>query len=103
MATAYKIQTLPKPFELIKKDESTENELNQLSAEVITLLGWDSLPERIKTTIFNDIRSFSNELMFNYTQINQEIRDRKKRIYYWIGQFKAGNCTEETAVEMLAN
>lgn len=103
MNSALKIQSLPKPIELIKKDPVKETEIESAVKELYSLLGWNTLPERLQRAVYQDVQSFSNELVFNYSSYDVEIRERKKRVHYWIGQYKAGNCTEETAVEMLLN
>jgi hypothetical protein len=103
MATALKIQSYQKPIELIKKEASKEAEILKGTQDVFELLGWNTLPERLQSAVYNDVQSFSNELVYNYSTIDTQIKERKKRIYYWIGQFKAGHCSEDTVVEMLIN
>lgn len=103
MATALKIQSYPQPLELIKREVSLEKLIKESTDNLFDLMNWNELPESIKSAIYNDVSGFAAELNLQFTAIHPEQKERKKRVCYWVNQFKAGNCSEETACEMLVN
>jgi hypothetical protein len=57
----------------------------------------------IKALLFNDVKDFAEEVLVPFTNITPEKLERKQRISFWMRQFKAGYCTENTLLEMLAD
>lgn len=103
MTTALKIESFQRPLELIKKTCSVEELIAQSTENVFHLFGWNDLPKPIKEAIYFDVYNFSTELHLNFNAIDPQRIERKKRVCYWVNQFKAGNCSAETASEMLVS
>lgn len=101
MTTALKIESFQRPLELITKTCNVEEMITQSTENVFHLFGWNDLPKNIKEAIYSDVYNFSTELHLNFSAIDPIKVERKKRVCYWVNQFKAGNCSAQTAYEML--
>lgn len=65
--------------------------------EVLNELGWSDMPARLISAIDRDLELFIDEYKGNYTTVDDETRQRRNKIQYWINNYKEGICDLETA------
>lgn len=70
-------------------------------SEVLKAMGWGELPAELITVIDEDLELFMSEYKGNYTTVDDEIRERRNRIQYWMNNYKEGICGLETAKSAL--
>ncbi|MEX0593949.1 MAG: hypothetical protein WD115_04175 [Balneolaceae bacterium] len=69
--------------------------------QVLTLMGWEPLPDELVLEIKEDIRAFCRELEGRYASCDPFVIRRRHRVDYWVRQYLDGACTLETAVNAL--
>lgn len=70
--------------------------------DVFELFGWMDLPNSLKKVIQIDMEAYRDEILGLYSTCDIGVKNRRKRISYWIKAYKEGICSEETAVNMLS-
>lgn len=88
------------PVVLHKIDNALEAEDERLN-QIYEAMGWGDLPYRLKFEIALDIVGFYDELTGLYSTRDPFVLARRKRVLYWINNYRSGNCTLETAVSAL--
>ncbi len=74
---------------------------DQKLQEVFALMGWGSLPDRLKVEIKDDVSSMVDELKGRYSTCDPFVLKRRKRIHYWVENYRENMCSLKTAVEAL--
>lgn len=69
--------------------------------EILTLMGWNHLPDELKLIIAIDMMGFQDELKGLFSTRDQNVLNRRKRIHYWVNNFLDGQCELDTAVNAL--
>lgn len=70
--------------------------------EVFALLGWDDLPQSLKEAVRLDMEAYRDELLGLYSSCDKGVKNRRKRVSYWIKAYREGICSEETALNALS-
>lgn len=71
------------------------------TTEIIELLGWSELPDRLIEVIEQDLIGFHDELTGNYCTNDTGVRNRRRTVQYWVQNYLNGICTYDTAMQML--
>ena len=77
-------------------------ESNAQQVDVFDLIGWSYLPDSLKTAVRSDMESYRDELLGLYSTCDQQVRNRRKSVSYWIRAYRDGICSEQTAVQALS-
>lgn len=85
---------------LQKVDTTYQNEDERLN-QIYDALGWGDLPYRLKFQIAPDVVGYYDELIGMYSTCDPFVLARRKRVLYWINNYREGNCTLNTAVQAL--
>jgi hypothetical protein len=103
MATAVKLydQAIPEPTPNLRKIESNRSEEDQVLNGIYDALGWGDLPYRLKFEIALDVVGYYDELRGMYSTRDPFVLARRKRVVYWINNYREGNCSLETVIEAL--
>src|SRR5690625_3168876 len=75
--------------------EEAEKEYQKLE-ETFEVMGWHSLPDRLKIEIKDDVTAMINELEGRYSTCDPFVVERRKSITYWIEMYQCGVCSLET-------
>ncbi len=103
MATALKLHTSSgndSPVVLHKVDTALQAEDERLN-QIYEAMGWGDLPYRLKFEIALDIVGFYDELKGLYSTRDPFVLARRKRVLYWINNYRSGNCSLDTVVNAL--
>lgn len=96
--TTTRSETLSPLLDRILDEARTEDrEIRQ----VLSLMGWEPLPDALVFEIKEDIRAFCRELEGRYASCDPFVTRRRRRVDYWVRQYLEGACTLETAVNAL--
>ncbi len=77
------------------------NPVDNRAAEMVKLLGWNDLPDRIVEIIENDLVGFHDELTGRFATNCNFVRNRRKSVVFWVENYLNGICTYDTAFQML--
>ncbi len=80
------------------KDAKKEDQKLQ---QVFSLMGWATLPYRLKLEIKEDVIAMVKELKGRYSTCDSFVLKRRKSITYWVEHYQEGICSLDTAVEAL--
>ncbi len=69
--------------------------------EVFKLMGWGSLPDKLKIVIRADVAAMADELRGHYSSCDPFVKKRRERVTYWVSCYSDGICSLETAVDAL--
>lgn len=94
-------QTCSTPSQPVLKKVNMDLEHRKQRDELFALLGWSKLPEPLKDEIEMDVHGFVAELQGQYSSCDPYVRNRRKRVLYWVGCYTEGVCSLETAVSAL--
>ncbi len=72
------------------------------NTDVFELIGWEGLPDSIKDTIKPDLEAYRSELLGLYSACGEGVKNRRKRVSYWVKAYRDGYCSEQTAADALA-
>jgi len=97
---------------LYRKEETTSQALTVVNAEVsfdedarlneiYEALGWGDLPYRLKFAIASDIVGYYDELMGLYSTCDPGVIARRKRVAYWVENYRNHVASLETTLEAL--
>ncbi|HKJ33128.1 MAG TPA: hypothetical protein VKA34_14925 [Balneolales bacterium] len=102
MTTAVKLnnQQLAHTSALTKVSTDRDNE-DQALNEIYEAMGWGDLPYRLKFEIALDVVGFYDELRGMYSTRDPFVLARRKRVIYWINNYRAGNCSLQTILNAL--
>lgn len=77
------------------------NRFDKRATEIVELLGWQELPDRLIEAIEADLIGFHDELTGRYCTNDAGVRNRRRTVRYWIDNYLNGICTYDTAMQML--
>lgn len=102
MATALKLHTNSgnETAVMHKVDAAMQEEDERLN-QIYEAMGWGDLPYRLKFEIALDIVGFYDELRGLYSTRDPFVLARRKRVLYWINNYRNGNCSVDTVVKAL--
>ncbi|MCH8494080.1 MAG: hypothetical protein LAT57_00425 [Balneolales bacterium] len=105
MTTAKKIDfnfpvLRPVDAKLVKRVQR-KNTLLVETEEIFMLMGWNHIPDTLKLTIAIDMMGFQDEIKGLFSTRDQNVLNRRKRIFYWVNNFLDGECELNTAVDAL--
>lgn len=102
MSTAVKLynQQLPDNPTLTKVETERTHEDLALN-EIYETMGWGDLPYRLKFEIALDVVGFYDELRGMYSTRDPYVLARRKRVVYWINNYRSGNCSLKTVLNAL--
>lgn len=81
-------------------NESTVDENPRLN-EIYDALGWGDLPYKLKFVIASDVVGYYDELMGLYSTCDPGVIARRKRVAYWIENYRNHIASLETTLEAL--
>ncbi len=96
MTTALKLDykyTGLRPVSLTKIDNR--------ALEIVELLNWNDLPDRLIELIEQDLIGFHNEMTGMYCTNDDGVRNRRRSVNYWVQNYLNGVCSYDTAYKML--
>lgn len=96
MTTALKLDFR---FPTLQPVKSTDADARAL--EIVELLGWGDLPDRLIETIEADLIGFHDELTGRYCTNDEGVRNRRRTVNYWIENYLNGISSYDTAYRML--
>lgn len=69
--------------------------------QMLTLLGWQNLPQEVLIEIMDDLQGFADELSGRFSTLCPYVQNRRKRVIYWVDSVLNGICSTTTAAEAL--
>ena len=77
------------------------NPIDSRALEMVKMLGWNDLPDRMVESIESDLIGFHDELTGRFATCSHGVRDRRKSVVFWVENYLNGICTYDTAFQML--
>jgi len=75
--------------------------IDERALEIVDLLGWNDLPDRMIEIIEADLVGFHDELSGRYCTNDDGVRNRRRTVHYWVDNYLKSVCSYDTAFQML--
>lgn len=76
-------------------------QLDERATEMAGLLGWSDIPDRLLEVIEKDLIGFHDEITGLYCTNDDNVRNRRRTVRYWVDNYLNCVCSYDTAFQML--
>jgi len=101
MNTTISYQTEKQTEQTLNNVDKVFRKESQEFKDMLTLLGWQNLPDKLLAEIVLDIADMKKELQLRYCSTDNAKDLRRRQVHYWVESYRQGTCSLETAVNAL--